>query len=240
MSFLSNYEGQGCGATSKDRPTYPSPPALSSCSLIPLVSSGSALWSKLSILNKSSAPPSSSSLLNCSRSPAEWVHPPRRRGVRICVWSLFSVSTRRLWTSVKVCVKDWAVNWKLWVRAGRSCPPRRPSSSPTNMLGQQPVSEKTFTPARSVIKNNGIICRLRGGNLETLNWFYLFVFSLSCRFHYSSVWNILKWILLCFETENPQQPLRWKTPLWFEMLCWIRHLPFHFRNEHAALESVEY
>lgn len=163
-----------------------------------------------------------------------WVSPPTLGSVRICVWSLFSVST--LWTPVKVCVKDWAVNWKLWVRAGRSCPPRRPSSSTTNMLGRQPASEKTFTPVRSVIKNNGIVCRMRGANLETLNWFYLFVFALYCRFYHSSVWNIWKRIL----PENPPQPLRWKTSLWLKMLCWKRHLLFHFQNEHTALESAEY
>lgn len=59
MSLLGNFEGQTCGAKSKDRPTYPSPPALSSCSLIPLVSSGSAVWSKPSSLNKFSPPPPS-------------------------------------------------------------------------------------------------------------------------------------------------------------------------------------
>lgn len=164
-----------------------------------------------------------------------WVSPSTLGRVRICVWSLFSVSTQRLWSPVKVCVKDWAVNWKLWVRAGRSCPLRRPSSSTTKMLGRQPASEKTSTPGCSVIKNNGIVCRMRGGNPKILNCFYFFVFSLSCRFHYSSVRNILKQTLFCFETENLQQPLRWKTSLWFEMLCWKRHVLFHFQNEHAAL-----
>lgn len=230
MSFLSNYEGQGCGATSKDRPTYPSPPALSSCSHIPLVSSGSALWSKLSIPNKSSPPQlfQFAELFTFSC----WVSPSTPGEGLYCVWSLFSVSTRCLWTPVKVCVKDWAVNWKLWVRAGSLALRAVPV-----LLLQTCWDDKQRVRRHlcSVIKNNGIVCRMRGGIPETLNWFYLFVFSLSCRFHYGSMWSILKRSLLCFETENPQQPLRRKTSLWFEVLCWKRHVLFHFQNEHATL-----
>lgn len=161
MSFLSNYEGQGCGATSKDRPTYPSPPALSSCSHIPLVSSGSALWSKLSIPNKSSPPQlfQFAELFTFSC----WVSPSTLGRVRICVWSLFSVSTRCLWTPVKVCVKDWAVNWKLWVRAGSLALRAVPV-----LLLQTCWDDKQRVRRHlcSVIKNNGIVCRMVAVSLK--------------------------------------------------------------------------
>lgn len=150
MSFLSNYEGQDCGAKSKDRPTYSSPPALSSCFVIPLVSSGSVLWSEPSSLNKFSScfigakaqqpvPPSSSSWLNCSRSPAEWVHPPWGGVVSVCVIFVFCQYPMPVNTG-KGLWKRLSRKLKVLSRSSLLCPQLCSISATINTIEGQPLS----------------------------------------------------------------------------------------------------
>lgn len=193
MSFLSNSEGQGCGAKSKARPTYSSPPALSCGSLIPLVSSPSTLWSEPSSLNKFSSrsvppPPALPVCWTVHVLPLrESIHPGE--GLYLCVWSLFSVSTRHLWTQVKGWEEARAVNGKLW--AGACCSVL--TTAPFVLqYRQQPASEIKSTWGHSEIKNNSIICRTHAGILKLETGFTCLVFLLYRPSYYSPVWNILK------------------------------------------------
>lgn len=153
---------------------------------------------------------------------SESLHPGE--GPYLCMWSLFSVSTQRLWTQVKGWEKDWAVKGKLWVRARCSALSGRSISSTIKMSERQPVSEM-----KSTASSAGCIWYLKA-----LNWFYLFRFFTLLPFP-------LQPSLKYFET-NPclQQPLKRKKKKknHLDLKCAGNDVLFCFQNERAALWNL--